>query len=414
MGSRLLVCGVGAGMDGSVSALARLGLEVVVATERPGPAAHRDAGTVLRVDPHDADAVAAGLAGAGITGLDGVLSLGCDNPPAVSGLAARFGCPGLPERVALDCTLKHRRLRRLAAAGVATPRHAVATTLRGALDGLRELGLPAVVKPCDRSSSVGVAKVDGPEAARPLVERALRLSRSGRIVLEEFLEGTEHTAVAFLAGGVLHPVGFADRDYRNKELFAPHFLESGDTLPTALTAEQVREVLAIVHTAARALELDPAVINTDVLRTADGEVFLLEITARITGARIATEVMPLSTGVDPLPNLARLALGRPLAIEELVPTRCRAVVQRFRPVDGEFVAWAGDLGQVPRDPRVHDLFWGVRPRAGTRLPRCGSGTDVLAGVIATGESVAEAEAVAAAALRSLPVRLETDDPNRER
>lgn len=273
-----------------------------------------------------------------------------------------------------------------------------------ALRVVAEVGLPAVIKPSDQTGSLGVLKVESPETVLETAAESLRLSPVGRIVVEEFLEGTEHTLAAFMLDGELHRFGFADREYGRKEEFAPYFFEGGDTLPSRLTPEQIEEVTDTVRRGARALRLDPAVINTDILRTRDGRVVLLEITCRLTGARIATEVMRLATGVDPLPNLVRLALGRPLELSELRPTRGRAVVQRFLPADGGVVEWVGNPRDVARRAGVHDVFWGIEMEPGTVVPPYRGGADVLAGVIAYADEPAEAEAIAERTLRALPLR----------
>ncbi|WP_234437081.1 ATP-grasp domain-containing protein [Streptomyces maremycinicus] len=320
-------------------------------------------------------------------------------------LTAALGCPGVPVDVADMCTLKHRRIAALRDAGLEVPRFAVASDVSGALAGLESVGLPAVVKPSDRTGSVGVAKLDTWDTARPVLERALALSPTGHVVVEEYLSGTEHTVAGFAVDGALRVTGFADREYGEKERFFPHFFEGGDTLPTLLDADQQAEVVRTVQRGVEALELTTAVVNTDILRTAEGRVFLLEITCRLTGARIATEVMPLATGVDPLPNAVRLALGRPFAPEELRPTRDDAVVQRFLPADGGKVAWIGGLDDLAATPGVYDLFWGTDLGPGTVLPRYRGGNDVLAGVIARGDDVAAAELLADRVLSALPLRL---------
>jgi len=392
-------------MDHSLPELRSPRRELVVVTDRPTAQARAAADTLLVCDPTDATAVLAELAAAGIDRLDGVLSLGSDNPPVISVLAHRFGCPGLPLETALDCTLKDRRLAILREAGLDLPRFATAESVAEALRAVAEVGLPAVIKPSDQTGSLGVLKVCSDAEVRRAAAEALRLSPVGRIVVEEFLEGTEHTLAAFMVDGELHRFGFADREYGRKEEFAPHFFEGGDTLPSRLTPEQIEEVTDTVRHGARALRLDPAVINTDILRTRDGRVVPLEITCRLTGARIATEVMRLATGVDPLPNVVRLALGRPLELSELRPTRDRAVVQRFLPADGGVVEWAGDPRDVARRAGVHDVFWGMEVAPGTVLPPYRGGADVLAGVIAYAGELAEAEAVAERTLRALPLRL---------
>ncbi|MGI5340813.1 ATP-grasp domain-containing protein [Streptomyces sp. CA-181903] len=404
MTDRLLVCGLGSGMDRSLAELHSSRVELVVVTDTPTERARAAADVLLVCDPGDAGAVLAELAAAGIDRLDGVFSLGADNPPVISALAHRFGCPGLPVETALDCTLKDRRLAILGEAGLDLPRFATAGTVEEAVRAVAVTGLPAVIKPSDQTGSLGVMKVESAEQVPGVAAEALRLSPGGRIVVEEFLRGTEHTLAAFMADGELHRFGFADREYGRKEEFAPYFFEGGDTLPSRLSAERIEEVTDVVRRGARALRLDPAVINTDILCTHDGRVVLLEITCRITGARIATEVMRLATGVDPLPNVVRLALGRPLDLTELQPVRDRAVVQRFLPANGGVVEWAGDPRDAARRAGVHDVFWGMELAPGTVVPPYRGGADVLAGVIAYAEEPDEAEAIAERTLRALPLR----------
>ncbi|WP_055490691.1 acetyl-CoA carboxylase biotin carboxylase subunit family protein [Streptomyces sp. TP-A0356] len=404
MTERLLVCGLGSGMDHSLAELRSPRRELVVVTDTPTHRAQAAADVLLVCDPTDSTAVLAELSAAGIDRLDGVFSLGADNPPVISVLAHRFGCPGLPLETALNCTLKDRRLAILREAGLDLPRFATAESVEEALRAVAEVGLPAVIKPSDQTGSLGVMKVASPEAVSERAAEALRLSPVGRIVVEEFLEGTEHTLAAFMVDGELHRFGFADREYGRKEEFAPYFFEGGDTLPSRLTGEQIEEITDTVRRGARALRLDPAVINTDILRTRDGRVVLLEITCRLTGARIATEVMRLATGVDPLPNVVRLALGRPLELSELRPTRSGAAVQRFLPADGGVVEWVGHPRDVARRAGVHDVFWGIELTPGTVVPPYRGGADVLAGVIAYADEPAEAEAIAERTLRALPLR----------
>lgn len=404
MADRLLVCGLGSGMDHSLAELRSSRLELVVATDTPTDRVRAAADVLLVCDPNDISSVLAEMSATGVDRIDGVFSLGADNPPVISALAHRFGCPGLPLETALDCTLKDRRLAILRKAGLDLPRFATAESVGEAVQAVAGIGLPAVIKPSDRTGSLGVMKVESADRMREQAEEALRLSPGGRIVIEEFLEGTEHTLAAFMVDGELHRFGFADREYGRKEEFAPHFFEGGDTLPSRLTADQIEEVTDTVRRGARALRLDPAVINTDILRTHDGRVVLLEITGRLTGARIATEVMRLATGVDPLPNLVRLALGRPLDLSELAPRRNRAAVQRFLPADGGVVEWVGDPRDAARRAGVHDVFWGVDLAPGTVLPPYRGGADVLAGVIAHAAEPAEAEAIAERTLRALPLR----------
>jgi len=404
MTERLLVCGLASGMDLALPRILDLGVELVVATDHPTEQVRRHASRIVRTDPLSADRVLRDLKAANAGGFSGVMSLGFDNPPAIAALSSAFGCPGLDVEVAANATEKDRRIATLRAAGLATPAHGVATGMREGLALLETIGLPAVVKPVDRTGSLGVSKISSFEGARDLLRRALVKSRSGRIVVERYLTGTEHTVTGVSVGGRVHFASLSDRDYSEKERFAPSIFERGDILPSALGPDEARRVFETVEAGVRALALDPAVFNTDVLVTPAGEVILIELTARLPGARIASDLVPLATGVDILPNAVRLALGRPIILDELRPSRATAVVQRYLPANGGRVDWVGDLRQVDRTD-IHDLFWLMRLNEGRRLPLYRSDRDLIAGVIATGETVEQAGAAADRALRSLPLRV---------
>jgi biotin carboxylase len=398
-------------MERSMAQVRAMGYALVVVTDGDTSRLSMEGVQVLQANPGDAQGILQRLReraeiGGGVPfGIAGVLSLGYDNPETVAELAEALGCAGLPLPIARRCNRKDLRLRHLQACGLYTPFFHVASTCGEALDGLAGLlaqGAPAMVKPVDATASRGVLLVREMSEAADRVQQAFAHSRSGRVVVESFLEGSEHTVVGFLAEGHFAISGFADRAYHQKWRFEPHVFESGDTLPTALAPAMKQEVCRVVERGVRALELDAAFFNTDVLVTPSGQVVLLEVTPRLTGARIATEVMRLATGVDPLPNVVRLATGQPLRWDELQPTRSRCVVQRFRPCEAGVVDTVAPL-QVP--PLLYDVFWCRSLSSGMVLPPYRSADDVLAGVIAEGDSLEEAERVAEAALRHLPITM---------
>jgi biotin carboxylase len=404
-----MICGIGKGMDRSLARMKQWGLDLVVVIDRATAEVRRSASEVIEADTSDLAAVAEGLKDAGIERIDGVLSLGIDNPPVIAALCRTFGCSGLDPAVARNCTEKDRRIAILRSRGLRVPRHYVCDDLASAMTAAAAIGLPVVVKPNDRTESIGVVKIETVAGAAPLIGQALRASRTGRIVVEEFLTGTEHTVIGLSADGTIAITGVSDRDYAHKELFAPHFFERGDIIPSALSPLSAARVRDTVVRGVRALDLAPALFTADVLVTPAGDVVLLELAGRMAGARIATELIPLATGVDVLPNAVRLALGRPIDRRELEPSRESAVVQRYVPSCGQMVEWVGEIGDLARAPGVYDLCWGTTIEAGRRLPEYRSGFDLLAGVIATAETTAEAERIADHALASLPLRLSHAD-----
>lgn len=399
------------GMENSLDSVRRFvwdrRLRLAVVDGSTSVAAGSQSDALLCADPMDTGAVLAALADSGITSVKGVISLGCDNPPVISSLCRKFGCTGLDEETARNCTEKDRRIELLRNGGIPTPSYILASDEAGALRGIRTIGFPSVIKPVDGTGSACVFKLRGREDALPLIRRCFESSRAGRIVIEEFLEGSEHTVTGFSLDEGIVITGFSDRDYRDKDRFFPSFFESGDIFPTRLGDVMVRKTERVLAGAVKALGLRRTFFSSDILVSPDGEVFVLELTGRLTGARIATEIVPLGNGIDPLPNIIRLALGLDPVVSELKPTRNRAVVQQYLPSTGGIVEWVGDIGDIRLPGNVYDLYWNRRPEPGMRLPVYSMASDILAGAIAYGDTIESAERSAKDALLSLPLRIET-------
>ncbi len=408
MSRHLVVCGVGSGMERSLELVKDLGVEITAVTDQPNETVRRLADRTVHAYPRRIEPVWEGLRTAGVGSADGVLSLGYENPPVIAALAARFGVSGLDMETALNCTRKDRRLAVLRGSGVRVPAHHVAADAEDALAGIDRIGVPAVVKPADGTSSMGVTKVAERSGAARAVAHALQASVCGRVVVEEFLSGTEHTVEGVSSGGSIRFTGFSDRNYAAKERFPPYFYENGDTLPSVLAAGDQQRIRDTTAAAVKALGLGTAVFHADILFTDAGEVVVLEVAGRMAGSRFGTEIVPLSTGVNLLPNAVRMALDEPLVEREFTPVRSDAVVLRYLPGTGGRVTAIGDLAAVGRDERVYDLFWEADLRVGTRLPVYRSGKDMLAGVIVRAETIEAAQAVADRTLARLPLTVEPD------
>lgn len=416
MSAHLLVCGVGSGMDRSLALLKDMGLRLTVVTDDVSDRVRAAADRVVPAYPRDHERVRSLLAEITLPAVDAMFTLGYEAPWTVAALAEHFGCRGTPMRLALDCSLKDRRLEIFQARGVPCPRGRAANSVDDAMAAFDEIGGAAVVKPNDKTSSIAVAKLRDRREAPALIRAALEESASTRVVVEEFLEGSEHTVEGFVCDGEFLVTGVSDRNYAEKERFAPYFFENGDTLPSQLPADTVAKLIEASEKAVRALGLDNEVFSNDLLLTPDGRVVVLEVACRLAGSRFGSEIVPLSTGVNAVPNAVRLALGWPLERAELEPDGNRPVVLRFRPATGGTVRRVGPLDPlIARDARIYDVFWDMTLEPGMSLPVYRNGKHLLAGVIATGDSLADAEDAAANALSDLPLTLETggadaDDP----
>ena len=140
--------------------------------------------------------------------LDGVIAAGTDTPVAVAArIAEKLGLAHpLKPATAILATNKLRQREALAEAGVPQPRWEVVGG-----NGTSEIPPPVVVKAADRSSRGGLSLVRRPAGLERALVSAREVSRTGVVLVEEYVDGPEVTVTGFSAGGNLVPLAVTDR-----------------------------------------------------------------------------------------------------------------------------------------------------------------------------------------------------------
>ncbi len=166
-----------------------------------------------------------------------------------------------------------------------------------------KLGYPVMVKAPDSSGSRGITKVNSEDEFQFAWERAHEVSRSKEIIVEQFLEGVEFGAQAFVSGDKVVAV-FPHGDTVTP---APYFSPIGHSMPTQLTEKQQTKTAQVIEQAVRALGLRDCVSNVDLMLVGD-EPKMIEIGARM-GATCLPENIAIYAGQDTYEYLIRLAMG---------------------------------------------------------------------------------------------------------
>ncbi len=116
---------------------------------------------------------------------------------------------------------------------------------------------PAVVKPADANSSKGVRKVLNRADAIEAMDQARRISRSGRVVVEEFMEGRELSIDVLITDGLAEVIMISEniKSRKNKDLFtivegrySPE-LEAQLLEPVQRIAQAITSELGLRHSA---------------------------------------------------------------------------------------------------------------------------------------------------------------------
>ena len=343
-------------------------------------------------------------------GLHAVMTMASESGYTVAQVAAELDLPGLKPAAAWRAAQKVERQRAFQAAGVPSPRFASARNLLEARRAAQELGWPVVVKPADSAGSRGVRKVSGIGDLQAAVSEAKEFSsqEDPEILLEEFLQGSEHSIEGLVLGGEIRWTGFSDRNYDKKEIYPPYFLEDGDTLPSDLSPEVVEQVMAAADQAVRALRIDQGPVKGDILVDENGPK-VIEMAARLSGDYFCYETVPLHNGTDLLRAVMDQALGLPVDQRLLEPKYERGVALRYVWPEPGVVREIRGVEEVRSRPGVRFFNWEPRWREigpGTEITPARSMGERVGSVLAHASTRAAAVRIAEEAVTSIQIRTE--------
>jgi biotin carboxylase len=401
---QLIILGAGI-IQGPAITLARdMGLETVAVDGDPRAPRASGADRFEHIDLKDKEGIenlARSLQKGGRLG--GVMTAGTDFSATAAWVAERLELPGVPYEAALNASDKERMRRCFHAAGIPAPQFVILKTPPGR-DFSLPFSYPAVVKPVDNMGGRGCRRVDSPADLEAAVPEALRFSRSGRVILEEYLDGPEFSADALVFRGEIIVCGLADRHI----FFPPYFIEMGHTMPSSLDPCSAEDLLETFKAGIRSLGLaGPGSFGAakgDLKLTSRGP-RIGEIAARLSGGYMSGWTYPYASGVEVTRGAILAALGRPP--QNLTPVRSWTSAERaFISIPGKIRSLYG-LDEARAMPHVKDVF--LRVRAGDRVMFPENNVTKCGNVITAAAARETAVTAAGSAVRAVRIRLEAPD-----
>ncbi len=260
--------------------------------------------------------------------IDGVICMATDVPLTVAAVAEQLGLPGLSVESARLVSDKLLMKDCFAADGLPIPWYQQVTDLEDLRSVVEQRGLPLVIKPVDSRGARGVLRLTEGVDLEWAYRTAHGYSPSGRVMVEAYLPGPQVSTESLVVDGVVHHVGFSDRNYEFLERYAPHIIENGGDLPSYLPMAEQQKISDVVTRAAQSLGMHNGVIKGDMVLT-DGEPYVIEVAGRLSGGYFCSHEIPLNTGVDFVGNAIRLVVGDPVDAEALVAKKNGYVCQRY-------------------------------------------------------------------------------------
>ena len=297
----VLVLGAGRGQVGLINAAHALGHRAVVVSIPGDYPGFRIADETVEADLKDAETVA-NIAKE--LSVDGVVAAGADLALPALGMACELnGLPGLNISSSKLSSDKSLMKEAFVANGVNTARHITARKQEDALEALKQLRLPLIVKPVDLGGSRGINIVFEAKDMADAYRNTMESTSVDYCVIEEYIEGYEVSATALVAGGeILFVLPTGDVRYGENDEFPV-----GHYVPLDCEQDVLDKMDEQVRKAIKALRLDNCAVNADLI-IREGEVYVLELTGRL-GSNAMPELTSHYYGEDIHKFIVEIALG---------------------------------------------------------------------------------------------------------
>ncbi|GHU22511.1 hypothetical protein FACS1894164_05010 [Spirochaetia bacterium] len=399
MKKTIMILGAGVMQGPALRIAAGMGLWTVAVDGDPDAPCKNLANQFVHIDLKEKESIA-DFAGElqSTQGLDGVMTAGTDFSGSVAFVAEKLHLPGIPYEVALNASDKSRMRQCFEHAGVPSPHWTVADSAPESLP----FPYPVVVKPVDNMGARGCRRVDSYAELHDAVTDAVHFSRSGRAIIEEYMDGPEFSVDAIVYQGDIHICGIADRHI----YFEPYFIEMGHTMPTALSPEYTTPLLETFKKGVRALGIGNGAAKGDLKLTAQGPM-IGEIAARLSGGYMSGWTYPYSSGVEVTEAAIQIALGENPNIGGS-PKKWTSAERAVISIPGTVSSIQG-IEEAQKN--IQNLFMRIKPGDHVRFPE--NNVTKCANVISAAASREEAISAAENAVRSILIRLNAPDPHTE-
>lgn len=242
--------------------------------------------------------------------IDGIMTLATDMPmQAVAVVAKELNLVGISSDTAIKATNKAAMREALKEAGVPVPlfyRVSSKQEYLDAVESVRKSGYKCIIKPADNSGSRGIDLLENfnAETVERAFEYSKQSSRSGDLMVEEYMEGPEVSVETLSVNGECHVIQITDKLTTG----APYFVEMGHSQPSRHSEEMKKKIEEVAIAANRAVGIENGPSHTEIKVTKDGPK-VVELGARLGGDNITTYLVPLSTGVNMVECCIKIALG---------------------------------------------------------------------------------------------------------
>lgn len=168
-----------------------------------------------------------------------------------------------------------------------------------------EILYPLIIKPADRSGSLGVVKTSNTHETIAAIDLAIQYSFSKKCIVEEFVSGQEVSVETISYQGSHQIITITDKVITDE----PYFVELEHHQPSQLPENILTKITEISLQVLDATEVKNGASHIEMKINENG-VFVIEIGSRMGGDFIGSDLVYLSTGFDFLKAVIDIALDQ--------------------------------------------------------------------------------------------------------
>ncbi len=237
--------------------------------------------------------------------IDAILTIASDIAvPTVNFIANSLNLIGNSIASSLVCTNKNKMKDSFKKSGLPIANY-IEISESEDLINVQELNYPLIVKPSDRSGSLGVTKITEEGNLLQAFEIAHAHSFNKTVIIEEFIVGKEISVEAISYKGQHNILAYTDKITSG----SPHFVELEHHQPSTITIEMKQSIVELLNKAFNSIGIENGASHSEFIIDKNNNLFLNEIGARMGGDFIGSHLVELSTGFDYLKAVIDVSLG---------------------------------------------------------------------------------------------------------
>lgn len=265
--------------------------------------------------------------------IDGVITIGSDAVRSVSALCRQHNLPGPTLKSSVLATDKLKMKLAFQKNSLLVPNFAEINSKTDLYKEIQNFD-EAVLKPTDNRGSRGVIRINQNSNIDKMYDYSIKFSRNKKLILEEWISGSQLSTESLVISGKTHLCGIADRNYSNLKNTFPHIVEDGGETPSKHYSKIKNKLQKLLDLAATSIELKNGVIKGDIVLK-NNKLYIIEVASRLSGGFFSTITIPLVYKINLIEKAILLSLGqKPIPPPNQLKNYCFQANRFFFPEPG--------------------------------------------------------------------------------